>query len=272
MPSRNSRRCLPNDQKPLAGWRAAAILPVSRGDYYAAVSFGPRRDRPIRRRAPWKSGGTPQERAALLRQPGGKFYDGVLTRLTNRPADGKRVEIPVGFKYAQHHQNPCAPATLTAIAKFWAMPVEHVELAEEISYAGTPHHSERKWAAEHGWHTKEFTVTWDAAVALIDRGIPFTLTTAEVSSRPRSGRHRLRDSMRGTLIARDPTERHRLEIPFAWMKERYQPPARAASPWRRSGTRKSSPRSRCRTKHFMISCNASIWPLKGIGAGRRSRR
>ena len=52
------------------------------------------------------------------------------------------------------------------------MPAEHVEVADEIAYAGTPHHNERKWADEHGWFAKAFTVTCGGRllVWLLDRG------------------------------------------------------------------------------------------------------
>ena len=52
-------------------------------------------------------------------------------------------------------------------------------MVEEICYAGTPEHSERHWAEEHGWATREFRVTWESAVALLDRGVPFTLVTSD---------------------------------------------------------------------------------------------
>lgn len=148
-----------------------------------------------------------------------KFYEGLVALLTNRADAGKRVELPVGF--VQQHHRTCAPATLVSIAKFWTMPADHLEVAAEISYAGTPYHSQRKWAHEHGWITKEFTVTWDSAVALIDRGIPFTLATTEVTSAHLQAVVGY-DSLRRTLILRDPGERHRVEIGFDLMCQRYR--------------------------------------------------
>lgn len=163
-----------------------------------------------------------QRRSKEQAKKAGKFYENLVQRLTKRNAIaevGQRVEIPVG--YVRQHHKTCAPATLTSIAKFWSMAAEHVEVAEEISYSGTPHHSERKWAHDHGWHTKAFTLTWEAAVALLERGIPFTLTTTEVSSAHLQAVIGY-DSTRGTLIVRDPSERHRVEMPFDLLKERYR--------------------------------------------------
>jgi cellulose synthase operon protein C len=148
-----------------------------------------------------------------------KFYENLVTLLEKRTDAGKRVEIPVGF-VRQHHRT-CVPATLVSIAKFWTMPAEHLEVAAEISYAGTPNHSERQWARDNGWHTKEFTVTWDSAVALLDRGIPFTLTTREVTMGHLQAVVGY-DSLRRTLIIRDPGERHKVEMAFDAMLERYR--------------------------------------------------
>ena len=78
----------------------------------------------------------------------------------------------------QHHET-CVPATLAAISRYWSMPADHLQVADEICYNGTSAYSERKWAREHGWAVREFTVTEPAAAALIQRGVPFTFTTVE---------------------------------------------------------------------------------------------
>lgn len=148
-----------------------------------------------------------------------KFYENLVPLLANRSGPGKRVVIPVRF--VRQHHGTCAPATLVAIARFWSMPAEHLEVAADISYAGTPHHGQRTWAHEHGWYAKEFTVSWDSAVALIERGIPFTLTTAEATSAHLQAVIGY-DSLRRTLILRDPGERHQVEMAFDAMLERYR--------------------------------------------------
>ncbi len=110
--------------------------------------------------------------------------------------------LDVGF-VRQHYQT-CAPATLTAIARFWGKEGDHLALATEICYDGTPNHRERSWAEQNGWVAREFTVTWPSAIALLDRGVPFTLTTVET----RSAHHQAvigYDARRGTLLIRDPT-------------------------------------------------------------------
>jgi hypothetical protein len=72
----------------------------------------------------------------------------------------------VGFVQQRHRT--CGPATLTAISRFWSREVEQIEIAEEICYDGTPAHSERAWTERNGWTTREFTVTRDSAMTLLD--------------------------------------------------------------------------------------------------------
>ncbi len=147
------------------------------------------------------------------------FHTAVAERMQKTPREPKRVMLPVGF-VRQHHLT-CAPATLTAISNFWDRPADHLETAEKICYDGTPAHSERKWAEESGFVTREFRVTWDSAVALIDAGIPFTLTTVD------PGNAHLQavigyDRLRGTLLVRDPTERMFGEFRGEEMIQHYQ--------------------------------------------------
>ena len=94
--------------------------------------------------------------------------------------EGRRVQLEVPF--VKQDRRTCAPATLAAICRYWGDAAEHVEIAEAICYDGTPDHSERNWADEHGYHVREFCVTPETVRALIDRGIPFTLTTVEPAS------------------------------------------------------------------------------------------
>src|SRR5439155_5223129 len=115
-------------------------------------------------------------RARAIQEP---YYQELADRIEKNGASRlRRLEVP----FVRQHHMTCAPATLSAISRFWKKPAEHLEVAEAICYDGTPAHSERNWAETHGWRAREFTVTWEAAVALLDRGIPFTLTTSEATS------------------------------------------------------------------------------------------
>lgn len=133
------------------------------------------------------------------------FFEKIATRLAAPTEHAKMILLPVGF--VRQHRDTCAPATLAAISSYWSRPADHLEVVSRICYDGTPAHSERHWAEESGFVTREFRVTWESAVALLDRGVPFTLTTVA------PGCAHLQavigyDTRRGTLLIRDPSERH----------------------------------------------------------------
>jgi tetratricopeptide (TPR) repeat protein len=135
---------------------------------------------------------------------GGPFYEDLARRLATGDVGGRRVELPVGF--VRQHYNTCAPATLATLCRYWGHDAQHLEIAEQICYDGTPHHNERRWVEEQGLEAREFTVDWDSARALIDAGVPFTLTTVF----PGSGHLQAvigYDALRGTLLIRDPFKR-----------------------------------------------------------------
>lgn len=142
--------------------------------------------------------------ATAAREVKSPFHDHIAARLAQPPANRRRVHLRVGF-VRQHHMT-CAPATLTALGHFWQRPVDHLELARLICYDGTPDHEERHWAESHGWIVREFRVTWETSVALLDRGCPFTLTTVA----PRSAHLQAvvgYDAALGLLLIRDPSQR-----------------------------------------------------------------
>jgi tetratricopeptide (TPR) repeat protein len=157
--------------------------------------------------------------AEFARQVTGPFYPELAKRLETTPRPGKRVLLDVRF-VRQHHQT-CAPATLAAISRFWDMPAEHLDVAAAICYDGTPDHRERHWAEANGWIAREFTVTWESAVALIERGVPFTLTTIEPGSAHLQAVIGY-DSCRGTLLIRDPYLPQFTEFIADTMLERYK--------------------------------------------------
>ncbi|WP_422931118.1 C39 family peptidase [Singulisphaera sp. PoT] len=147
------------------------------------------------------------------------FFKALAERLEANAHATRRVVLDVGFVRQHHHT--CAPATLAAISRFWGIPADQHEVAEAICYDGTPDHRERTWAGDNGWFAREFTVTWDSIVALIDRKIPFTLTTVD----PLSAHLQAvigYDERRRTLIVRDPTEPYSVEAFADAFLERYR--------------------------------------------------
>jgi tetratricopeptide (TPR) repeat protein len=133
-------------------------------------------------------------------------------------APPRRVLLPVPF-VRQHHVT-CAPATLTAISRYFGLAFDHLQVADSICYDGTPSHDGRAWAEQNGFFAREFTVTWDAAVSLLDRGLPFALATVE----PTSGHMQAitgYDACRRSLFLRDPYIRPLREVLAAEFLDAY---------------------------------------------------
>lgn len=140
-------------------------------------------------------------------------YQKIAERLQVRPLVGKRVLLPVGF--VRQHRATCAPATLATLTRYWGQPTDHLTIAAEICYDGTAPYRERLWAAQNGWIAREFTITWESAIALIDRGIPFTLGTVEPTSAHLQAVIGY-DSNLQQLLIRDPYDR---QIGEMWAQE-----------------------------------------------------
>lgn len=123
----------------------------------------------------------------------------------------QKKKLPVPF--IRQHSMTCAPATLASLAAFWGKEEDHLAIADAICYNGTPWHKERNWAREHGFVTREFKVTAASTKALIDRGLPFTLSTAWTT-----GAHLQAcvgyDEFQDCAVIRDPTSRHSVEMSF----------------------------------------------------------
>ena len=132
---------------------------------------------------------------------------------------GKRVVLPVGF-VRQHHLT-CAPATLATLSRYYKMPAEHLSIAEEICDDGTSAYNERKWAIKNGYAAREFRVTWENAIELLNHNIAFTFGTID----PGGGHLQAvigYDQLHGSLILRDPTERPYREVEAHALLTRYR--------------------------------------------------
>jgi tetratricopeptide (TPR) repeat protein len=140
--------------------------------------------------------------AAFAKESAEPFFLAIAARIENQDLRQARVLLDVGF--VNQHFQTCAPATLTAIARYWKMPADHLAIADAICYDGTPNHRERYWAEQNGFLALEFTVTWSAAISLLNQGIPFTLTTVATQSAHLQAVIGY-DEKRGTLLIRDPS-------------------------------------------------------------------
>lgn len=105
------------------------------------------------------------------------FFARVRHNLQNNATDAPRARLPVPF-IRQHHMT-CAPATFVAVARYWGHNFDHLDVADQICYDGTPASTERRWMSELGWTVREFELSQPIAIALIDRGVPVNLSTVE---------------------------------------------------------------------------------------------
>jgi tetratricopeptide (TPR) repeat protein len=149
-----------------------------------------------------------------------EFHNGFRQRLAATPQDPERVQRDVTF--VRQHFKTCAPATLAALGRFWRMPSEHLKLAEAMCYDGTPHWQQREWAENNGWFVRDFRVTYDSALSLLGRGIPFAISTVEATFAHMQVVAGL-DQTRGTLLLRDPSQPYVVEVPAEAFLKRYRP-------------------------------------------------
>jgi tetratricopeptide (TPR) repeat protein len=145
------------------------------------------------------------------------IYESLHKRLSIPDAKSQVKELVVPYVRQQHMIY--VPAALAAVCRYWNREVTESELSESIKQSVGVAHSERRWTQQNGFIAREFTLTWDAAQSLIDRDIPFLLTTVE------SGGAQLQvvlgyDTLRQTLFTRDPNERHRSEMDTAKLIEK----------------------------------------------------
>lgn len=166
--------------------------------------------------------GDVEEAVRWAKESGAEYLQKVAEKLreSQTSGDGRLKRIALDVPFVRQHHMTCAPATLAALSRFWSQPAEHLAVVEAICYDGTPAHSERQWAQSNGWIAREFTVTWESAVALIDRGVPFTLTTTEATSGHLQAVIGY-DALRGTLIVRDPFQYYSGEFHYELMFKRY---------------------------------------------------
>ncbi|MDY3558737.1 hypothetical protein R5W23_005894 [Gemmata sp. JC673] len=118
-------------------------------------------------------------------------------------------------------QVPVVPSVYGLLARFWKQPLpERGESPPPVD--GLPDAAERGRAEEAGWAVREFTLSLDAAVALISRGVPFLLTLVEAGfSQPRLCVGA--DAMRGTVSVVDGQDRRPVDAPVGSLLKRFKP-------------------------------------------------
>ena len=138
----------------------------------------------------------------LLKDSKSPFELRVKENITNSDRQNKDVLLDVAV-VRQHHMT-WAPATLPSIAQYWGKVADHLGIVEDICYDGTPYQAEREWAEKQGWIVKEFDLQPKIACHLIDRGVPFTLSTVSPGSAHLQAIIGY-DPIQGVYLVRDPS-------------------------------------------------------------------
>ncbi|MFK7850248.1 MAG: tetratricopeptide repeat protein [Akkermansiaceae bacterium] len=138
-------------------------------------------------------------------------YHKRVSKNISKPGARQKTRIRLEVPFIRQHNMTCAPATLAALSRYWKKEHDHLQIADAICHEGTPWHKEHDWAEKNGFIAREFRVTEQSSRELIDRGIPFTLTTQAATSAHLQACIGY-DERAGVLILRDPTHRHFGEI------------------------------------------------------------
>ena len=87
----------------------------------------------------------------------------------------KLLKVP----FIRQEHLTCAPATMTALARYWGNPVSQQDIIEKICFDGTPETLERQWLRDHNYAFIEFELTEELTYQLIDAALPFALVTTD---------------------------------------------------------------------------------------------
>lgn len=178
--------------------------------------------------------GDPAAAATFAREVKDEFYDQFAERLdvkarekgelSERPPETGTGDSPAAPRLAialDFPPLPEAPSVYELLARFWKHPLP--ERGESLPPAdGLPDAAERQRAEGAGWVTREFTLSLDAAVALVGRGVPFLVTLVEAGfsqSRLCVGA----DAMRGTVAVVDGQDRRPVDAPAGSLLKRFKP-------------------------------------------------
>ncbi|MCE9560475.1 MAG: hypothetical protein K8U57_00325 [Planctomycetes bacterium] len=114
------------------------------------------------------------------------------------------------------------PTVADLLTRFWKHPLPNPTADTLPPFDGLPDAAERSRAEQAGWTCREFTLSLDAAVELIGRGVPFVLTLVEAGfsqARVCIGA----DAIRGSVFMADGLDRRPVEAPVTNLIERFGP-------------------------------------------------
>ena len=124
-----------------------------------------------------------------------------------------RTILPLNLRY-----DTTPPTPYDLLAAHWNHPLPNAPADAPPVPDGLPDAAERARAV--GWAAREFTLSADAAVALIGRGVPFVLTLVEAGfSQPRLVVGA--DALKHTVFLAEPGDRRPTEAPVGPLVERF---------------------------------------------------
>jgi hypothetical protein len=144
-----------------------------------------------------------------------KFYEVYEPVAEGQQREARRVHHKV--PYVRQDELTCAPATLSAVLRWFGVDVPHDEAAGQITYTGTPDYRLHAFCKERGLEVRPFQFEEDAAKRLLDLGLPFCLGTRA----PESGHLQALvgyDEDLGVWLVREPGVHHWIEIPMKGLR------------------------------------------------------
>ncbi len=171
--------------------------------------------------------GEPAAAARFAREVKDEFYDQFAERLetlagapvkegASAVPDSSRMAIKLDFPPA-----PAVPNVYELLSRFWQHPLPGMNESPPPA-DGLPDAQERRRAEEAGWVAREFTLSLDAAVALIERRVPFIVTLVEAGfSQPRLCISA--DPVRGSVSVVDGSDRRPVDAPVGSLVKRFAP-------------------------------------------------
>ncbi|MFN3240085.1 MAG: C39 family peptidase [Planctomycetota bacterium] len=148
-----------------------------------------------------------------------KWTDRLSSWLDEHPEGGGRHVLQVPFVRQDH--STCSPATMSSLLAYAGIDVDQREIAEQITYDGTASHAELRWARGRDLDVWFFQFDIDVAHQLLDRGLPFALSTRAETSGHRQAICGY-DRGLGTVIVRDPNFSSLQEMDAEWLDKHMQ--------------------------------------------------